>query len=97
MESRDEQKVSLTPEQRRFVTGEVEAGRFQSADEVVGAGLRLLQDWEEFIGDNRDEIRRKIDEAAQQAARGELIDGEEVFREWQRREDEVRRRMKKGA
>jgi putative addiction module CopG family antidote len=34
--------VSLTPELRRFIDVQVATGRYQTASEVVRAGLRLL-------------------------------------------------------
>jgi antitoxin ParD1/3/4 len=34
--------VSLTPELRRFIEAQVASGRYQTASEVVRAGLRLL-------------------------------------------------------
>ncbi|MFC7735512.1 type II toxin-antitoxin system ParD family antitoxin [Roseomonas sp. GCM10028921] len=34
--------VSLTPELRRFIEAQVATGRYQTASEVVRAGLRLL-------------------------------------------------------
>ena len=36
--------VSLTPELERFVEKKVQTGRYQSASEVIRAGLRLLEE-----------------------------------------------------
>ena len=38
--------VSLPPEQDRFVRGQVEAGRYRTASEVVREGLHLLEETE---------------------------------------------------
>lgn len=42
MPSSDPLTVSLTPELRRFIEAQVASGRYQTASEVVRAGLRLL-------------------------------------------------------
>ncbi|PZP47896.1 MAG: type II toxin-antitoxin system ParD family antitoxin [Azospirillum brasilense] len=42
MPSSDPLTVSLTPELRRFIEAQVATGRYQTASEVVRAGLRLL-------------------------------------------------------
>jgi antitoxin ParD1/3/4 len=43
---RETMSLSLTPEQSLFVNSCVETGRYQSASEVIRAGLRLLADQE---------------------------------------------------
>ncbi|MBB5696334.1 type II toxin-antitoxin system ParD family antitoxin [Muricoccus pecuniae] len=42
MPASDPLTVSLTPELRRFIEIQVATGRYQTASEVVRAGLRLL-------------------------------------------------------
>lgn len=42
MPAHDALTVSLTPELKRFVQAQVASGRYQTASEVVRAGLRLL-------------------------------------------------------
>jgi antitoxin ParD1/3/4 len=42
MPSADAITISLTPELRRFIEAQVATGRYQTASEVVRAGLRLL-------------------------------------------------------
>ncbi len=43
MAVRVSKNVSLTPELEAFVDSQVASGRYQTASEVVRAGLRLLQ------------------------------------------------------
>jgi antitoxin ParD1/3/4 len=69
--------VALKPELQRFVEDLVKAGRFPSPDDVVQAGLQLLQDRQGDLAD----IRAKVAVGLEQARRGELLDGEGVFDE----------------
>ena len=85
--------VSLTPEQRRFVQQQLDAGRYASAEEVLLQGLRQLEDQEEFIAANREEFRRKIEEGEAAADRGELVDGEAVMDAWRQEDAAARRRQ----
>jgi antitoxin ParD1/3/4 len=73
--------VSLTPELEKFVETRVASGRYLSASEVVREGLRLLEEREVSRQAALEEVRRKISVGLEQAERGELFDGEEVFRE----------------
>jgi antitoxin ParD1/3/4 len=81
MASRVTLNVSLTPELEKFVETRVASGRYLSASEVVREGLRLLEQREVSRQAALDEVRRKISVGLEQAERGELFDGEEVFRE----------------
>jgi antitoxin ParD1/3/4 len=73
--------VSLTPELEAFVNARVASGRYQSASEVVRAGLRLLEVDEQEREVALAEVRAKIAVGVEQARRGELLDGEAVFDE----------------
>jgi antitoxin ParD1/3/4 len=77
--------ISLTPELEEFVTSRVDSGRYQSASEVVRQGLRLLQDQEETREAQMARLRQQIQIGLDQADRGELLDGDEVFDEILRR------------
>ena len=78
--------VSLTPELEAFVASRVASGRYQSASDVVRAGLRLLEDREREREAALAEVRQKIAIGLEQAERGEFLDGEEVFRQLEERE-----------
>ena len=81
MASRAHLNVSLTPELEKFVESKVASGRYRSAGDVVREGLRLLEEREVSRQGALDEVRRKIALGLEQAKRGKLFDGEEVFQE----------------
>jgi len=71
--------VSLTPELETFVTSKVKTGLYSSQSEVVREGLRLLMQRDRAIEARMNELRSDIAEGLEQARRGELIPGDEVF------------------
>jgi antitoxin ParD1/3/4 len=85
MASRTTLNVSLTPELEQFVDSRVASGRYQSASEVIRQGLRLLQEEEMTRQAALERLRNQINLGLEQAKRGELLDGEEVFQELERR------------
>jgi antitoxin ParD1/3/4 len=93
--------VSLTDEQERFIAEKVASGRYRSAAEVVRAGLRLLMEREDEERGRaeawRAEVRRRIEEGFDEALRGELVDGEELFESLRRRLEARGGNEKKGA
>lgn len=68
-----------------IVRAQIEAGRFQSVDEVVVEALRLLQEREELFASHRDELRAQIAEGVAAEERGELRDGGEAIAAVRRR------------
>jgi antitoxin ParD1/3/4 len=72
--------ISLTTEQARFVEQLVASGEYLCAEEVAGDALRLLRDLKELERIRLERLRKEIALGIEQADRGELIDGEEVFR-----------------
>ncbi len=73
--------IQLPPALRRFVKTRVSSGRYGSASDVVGEGLRLLE-IEERQRNQLARVRAMIEEGAEDAAAGRLVDGEEVMRRW---------------
>ena len=77
--------VSLTPELENLIEQKVKAGMYNSASEVIRAGLRLLQEHEEIKYFSLKDLQYEVRKALEQIKRGEVIDGEEVFRELRER------------
>lgn len=49
--------ISLTPELEQLVSDKVNSGRYESASDVIGEGLRLLRERDDRAGTLRREIR----------------------------------------
>lgn len=80
--------TTLPDEVKELVRAQIEAGRFQSVDEVVVEALRLLQEREELFASHRDQLRAQIAEGVAAEERGELRDGREAVADVRRRIDE---------
>jgi antitoxin ParD1/3/4 len=77
--------VSLTPELEKFVEKQVDSGLYQTASEVIRAGLRKLKEDKESRSNRQppqtlDELEALLVERAESLDRGEGVDGREVFR-----------------
>lgn len=96
MSARENKPVSLTPEQARIVERYLASGRFQSAGEVIGAGLRLLADEEAARAAALERVRQMIDAGAQELDRGDVVDGDEVFAQLRARRERLRRESQHG-
>jgi antitoxin ParD1/3/4 len=86
--------VSLTPELAKFVEKEVESGLYQTASEVVRAGLRRLKEDKTArlpqAPRTLEELERQLAQSIDRLDRGEGVDGEGVFRRLRKRIKESR-------
>lgn len=48
--------VSLTPELEQFIQSQLESGRYASSDELIIAGIRLLEEQERIYKSRFDEL-----------------------------------------
>jgi len=82
--------IHLKPELEALIKQDVERGPYQSADEFVAQAVRMLHEHEGWLAENRADIAAKIEHGYAQAERGELVDGEEAFRQLRQRHDKHR-------
>jgi antitoxin ParD1/3/4 len=81
MATRTTVNISLTPELGAFLQSRVKTGRYQTTSEVVREALRLLERQEKEREHVFRQLKAKLQRGAAQAARGELLDGDQVFAE----------------
>ncbi len=86
--------VSLTPELEKFVSQKVEAGRYNSASEVVREALRLLEEHDQNRAMRLGEFNHELDRRLESLDRGRNVKPAEA-RERLKRKSEQRR--KSGA
>ena len=86
--------VSLTPELEKFVATEVKGGLYQTASEVIRAGLRRLKEDKERMPVPRTlgELEADLMRSVERLDRGQGVDGEAVFRRLRQRIKERRAR-----
>jgi antitoxin ParD1/3/4 len=89
--------VSFTPEQTEFLISCVESGRYQSTSEVVREAVRLLQDEHERRRAEIERARALIEQGADQLDKGEVMDAETFFREWDEELDEIEAAQRRKA
>ena len=85
--------VSLTSELEKFIHEEVKSGLYQTASEVVRAGLRRLREDKLRVPRtprNRAELEREMLASVQRLERGEGIHGEAAYKRWRQRQKERR-------
>jgi antitoxin ParD1/3/4 len=83
--------ISLTPELDAFLQSRVQSGRYQTTSEVVREALRLLERQEQERDEALLRLRASLERGAEEAKRGELLDGDEVFSELRDRIEERRK------
>lgn len=73
--------ISLTPELEQFIQSQVASGKYTSTEEVLIAGIKLLEEREHIYKGRFEELRREIMIGVEASERGEVIDAELVFAE----------------
>jgi antitoxin ParD1/3/4 len=68
--------ISLTPDQERFVQSKLQAGKYDSAEEVLEIALRLLEEFDRSEAAWVEDVRGKIDAAIAASEQTDPVDGE---------------------
>lgn len=76
--------VNLSPAMKEFVDRKLQAGEYQSAEQVLEAGLAILQQQETRPDFAPGELDALIAVGEADIAAGHVYDGEEVFRDLER-------------
>ena len=88
--------VSLTPELEEYIDKEVSSGMYQSASEVIRAGLRLLREDKgpkpRFMVSSMQELESKLLVGIRQLEEGEGIPGDVAMKELRSRAKSRRNR-----
>lgn len=77
--------VSLTPELEQFIQSQIESGKYTSADEVVLAGIRLLEERDRIYKGRFEELQKEVRIGIEASEQGQVVDGETVFRQLRQR------------
>jgi putative addiction module antidote protein, CC2985 family len=83
--------VSLSPELEQLIEAKVKSGMYNSASEVIRAGLRLLQEQDELRQIRLRELKREVQKGLDEIERGEVVDGDEVFKELRERNLKIKK------
>jgi len=97
MAKRENISVSFTPQQAEFLAECVASGRYQSTSEVVREGLRLLEDSHRRREAELERARALVLEGADLLDRGDSVDGETFFREWDEELDALEAAQRRKA
>lgn len=65
--------VSLNSEIEQFIQSQVDSGKYASAEEVILAGIRLLEERERIYKGRFEELRREILKGVEASERGEVV------------------------
>mgnify|MGYP001058389350 CR=1 FL=1 len=83
-------RIELASEQERLIATEIQAGRYQTAREVVEAALRLLHDRNCGDAEWVESVRSQIDAAIEVSKDTPPIDGESFVNEMLERLEKAR-------
>lgn len=82
--------VSLTPELEHFIHKQVASGKYASVDEVILAGIRLLEEQNRVYKGRFEELQHEVLIGIEQLDQGERLDGRAVIEQLRQSNQERR-------
>ena len=86
--------ISLTTELEQFIQSQVASGKYNSNEEVILAGIKLLEERERIYKGRFEELQREIAIGVEQLERGERLDGREVIEQLRQNNQALRKTHK---
>jgi antitoxin ParD1/3/4 len=83
--------ISLTTELEQFIQSQVTSGKYTSNEEVILAGIRLLEERERIYNGRFEELQREIAIGVEQLDCGERLDGREVIEQLRQKNQALRK------
>ncbi|BAY75881.1 hypothetical protein NIES25_23300 [Nostoc linckia NIES-25] len=83
--------ISLTTELEQFIQSQVASGKYTSSEEVILAGIRLLEERECIYKGRFEELQREIMIGVEQLDRGERLDGREIIEQLRQKNQALRK------
>jgi antitoxin ParD1/3/4 len=75
-------QIALKPEQENFIRKKLKDGKYQSVDNLLNFAFQLVEQYESKQ-QKLIELQKKIAEGTEQIQRGDVVDGELVFQQFQ--------------
>ncbi|MHC5773844.1 type II toxin-antitoxin system ParD family antitoxin [Nostoc sp.] len=83
--------ISLTTELEQFIQSQVASGKYTSNEEVILAGIRLLEKREHIYKSRFEKLQREIMIGVEQLDRQERLDGREVIEQLRQKNQALRK------
>lgn len=83
--------ISLTTELEQFIQSQVASGKYTSSEEVILAGIRLLEERERIYKGRFEELQREIAIGVEQLDHGLRLDGREVIEQLRQKNQVLRK------
>jgi antitoxin ParD1/3/4 len=77
-------QIAVKPDQEKYILEKIKEGKYKNVDELLSVAFQLLEQHDEKEK-QLSELRRKIAEGTEQLRQGEVIEGELVFQQLQRK------------